>query len=106
MKTFAWSQLKTRGDVVAPRDEHSAVLDEVSCQMVIFGGFQEGERTNDVALYNVKTNVWSKVKQPENSRLPCPRSGHSAVIHNNVMYVFGGKADNSQKLNDLWAFNL
>jgi len=28
MKTFAWSNLKTRGDVVAPRDEHSAVLDE------------------------------------------------------------------------------
>lgn len=22
------------------------------------------------------------------------------------MYIFGGKADNSRKLNDLWAFNL
>lgn len=58
LKTFAWTQLKTRGDVVLPRDEHSAVIDEANCQMVIFGGFQEGERTNEVALYNLKTNVW------------------------------------------------
>jgi len=74
--------------------------------MIVFGGFKEGERTNDVAMYNVKTNVWSNDKLPEGAKKPCPRSGHSAVMHNGTMFIFGGKADNSHKLNDLWAFNL
>lgn len=106
MKTFAWTQLKTRGDIVLPRDEHSAVVDEPNSQMLVFGGFQEGERTNDTLIYNLKTNVWAKVKLPDNAPRPCPRSGHAAVVFNNSMYVFGGKADNSVKLNDLWAFNI
>lgn len=89
-----------------PRDEHSAVLDEPNSQMVIFGGFQDGERTNEVAIYNLKTNVWQKVKLSDNAKRPCARSGHSAVVHNGVMYIFGGKAENSIKLNDLWGFNL
>jgi hypothetical protein len=28
LKTFAWTPQKTRGEVVKPRDEHSAVIDE------------------------------------------------------------------------------
>jgi len=74
--------------------------------MVIFGGFEDGERTNEIIIYNLKTNVWNKVKLADNAKRPCARSGHSAVLQNNIMYVFGGKADNSLKLNDLWAFNL
>jgi hypothetical protein len=65
MKTFSWSQLKTRGDVVKPRDEHTAVLDEPNGTMVIFGGFEDGERVNDVAIYNLKTNIWQKIKHSE-----------------------------------------
>lgn len=106
LKTFAWMQPKTKGDLVLPRDEHTAVIDEANGQMVIFGGFQEGERTNEVALYNLKTSTWCKVKLDEDAKKPSPRSGHAAVVHNGVMYVFGGKTDNSLKLNDLWAFSL
>jgi N-acetylneuraminic acid mutarotase len=106
MKTFSWNQVKTRGDIVKPRDEHTAVLDEANSSMVIFGGFEEGERTNDTIVYNLKTNIWSKIKLAENGKIPCARSGHSACIEGNLMYVFGGKTDNSVKLNDLWSFNL
>jgi len=102
MKTFAWSLLKGRGDEVASRDEHTSVLDENSSLMVVFGGFIDGERCNETAMYNAKTNYWRKAKLFENSRRPCPRSGHSSVIHNGNMYVFGGKCGNSNKLNDLW----
>lgn len=106
MKTFSWNQVKTRGDIVKPRDEHTAVLDETNSSMIVFGGFEEGERTNDTVVYNLKTNIWSKIKLSENSKKPCARSGHSACISGNFMYVFGGKSDNSVKLNDLWSFNL
>lgn len=46
------------------------------------------------------------VKLPRTERLPCPRSGHSASLYNGQMYVFGGKNDDSEKLNDLWSFNI
>ena len=89
-----------------PRDEHTAVLDETSASMVIFGGFQGGERVNEVAFYNLKTNVWQKVVYANEALVPSARSGHSAVAHQGHMYVFGGKSDKSVKLNDLWQFNL
>lgn len=106
LKTFTWFQVKTRGEQVKPRDEHTAVLDEASNSMVIFGGFEDGERTNEVVSYNLKTNQWTKVKLPEGAKKPCPRSGHSACVQGNMMYIFGGKSDNATKLNDLWAFNM
>ena len=35
------------------------------------------------------------------------RSGHSAVIYSNGMYVFGGKGgDDDSKLNDFWRLDL
>jgi N-acetylneuraminic acid mutarotase len=106
MKTFTWNPIKTRGDIVKPRDEHSAVVDEANSAMVVFGGFEEGERTNETIIYNLKTNVWTKVKLTDSAKRPCPRSGHSACVSGHTMYVFGGKSDNSHKLNDLWAFDM
>jgi hypothetical protein len=58
MRTFAWSVQKTRGDIVKPRDEHTAVVDEENSLMIIFGGFEDGERVNSTVIYNMKTNVW------------------------------------------------
>ena len=74
--------------------------------MVIFGGFEDGERTDEIISYNLKTNQWTKIKLADNAKKPAPRSGHSACVSGNMMYIFGGKSDNATKLNDLWAFNL
>lgn len=81
-------------------------MDESQNQMVVFGGFEEGERTNEVVIYNVQKNTWQHVKLSQTAQKPCPRSGHSATMHKNLMYVFGGKSDNSTKLNDFWVFSL
>jgi len=42
--------------------------------------------------------------------LPCERVGHSAVMKNDpengdCMYIFGGKDEENNKLNDTWKFN-
>lgn len=76
--------------------------------MIIFGGFKEGERTNEIATYNMKSNVWQIIQYKEGQKTPCPRSGHAAIFYPNKrqMYIFGGKDSNSQKLNDLWAFDM
>lgn len=106
LRTFTWQAQKTRGDVVRPRDEHTAVVDEENSLMVIFGGFEEGERTNSVAIYNMKTNIWQAINLPEQALQPCPRSGHAAAFTDGTLYVMGGKDSDSNKLNDLWSFNL
>ena len=98
--------MKTRGDVVKPRDEHTAVVDEENSLMIIFGGFEEGERTNSIAIYNMKTNIWQAVQLANSALKPCSRSGHSATFVDGNMYIFGGKDCDSNKLNDLWQFNL
>jgi hypothetical protein len=50
---MGWSQIKTRGDSVTHRDEHTAVIEKDKGQMVIFGGFSQGTRTNEVAIFNI-----------------------------------------------------
>ena len=38
--------------------------------------------------------------------IPVPRSGHSACIFENSMYIFGGKDSDNNKLNDLWRLDI
>jgi N-acetylneuraminic acid mutarotase len=72
--------------------------------MLVFGGFDNGFRSNKVHRLNLNTNAWEylRVSGPE----PCPRSGHSAVISADLMIVFGGKDDENEKLNDVWIFDI
>lgn len=37
---------------------------------------------------------------------PEPRAAQSAIIQNDLLIVFGGKDEENEKLNDVWAFNL
>jgi N-acetylneuraminic acid mutarotase len=34
-----------------------------------------------------------------------PRAGHSAIIYNDSMVIFGGRDEYNNKLNDIWQFN-
>lgn len=73
--------------------------------MVIFGGFIcGGTRCNTIYRYYFKDNKWEHVKIM-GEIMPSPRAGHSSVIHNDSMYVFGGKDEDNNKLNELWRFD-
>lgn len=37
---------------------------------------------------------------------PCPRAGHTAVIMNNLLVVFGGTDNDNVRLQDTWVFDL
>ncbi len=94
-------------DLPITRDEHSCVV--LHDSMIIFGGFAFGRRTNDIFRFNFKNFQCTKIL-PKNDSLPCPRAGHSASIRiderkGDCMYIFGGKDDENNKLDDLWKFN-
>ena len=37
---------------IKTRDNHSAVIDDNNQQMIVFGGFIEGDRNNEVIIYD------------------------------------------------------
>jgi Galactose oxidase, central domain len=74
--------------------------------MIVYGGFVKGVRTNQIDKFLFQENRWVKVNVPPTSPMPKARCGHSAVIHQNSMWIFGGKDDDNRKLNDLWRFDL
>lgn len=77
-------------------------MNEVDNSMIIFGGFADGSRTNEIAKYSFADNKWSRVEIPDGQSKPSARSGHTAVVYGGGMYIFGGKDDENNKLNELW----
>ena len=51
LNTFAWELVKSKGDLPLTRDEHTANVSDTDNSMLIFGGFCNGERTNEVVKY-------------------------------------------------------
>lgn len=50
--TFKWELIKSRGDLPLTRDEHTAVINYNDNSMVIFGGFADGRRTDEVIRFS------------------------------------------------------
>ena len=59
---------------------------------------------NDTWSFNISTRKWTELQCT--GPIPPPRAGHAAVLVDNVMYVFGGRASGGTKLGDLSALNL
>ena len=68
-----------------------------------FGG--SGERLfNDTWSFDISTRKWTELQCT--GSIPSPRSGHAAVLVDNVMYVFGGRVTGETRLGDLAALDL
>ena len=93
------------GELPGSRDDATAVLH--GDKMYLFGGFSHGIKTNSVYCFNFMNNEWTLIWSPEVfMNGPSPRSGHSAIIWEGKMVIFGGIDDTLQRLNDTWIFSL
>lgn len=61
---------------------------------------------NDVWYFDTSSQNWSQINPGEDSYNPAPRSGHTAVLHNGKMYIFGGLFKLQHELNDLIAYDI
>ena len=104
-------------NVPCGRSGHSAVYDTQHNRMIIFGGFSKKERSNrnsddnveestsnyryiyynDVYSLDLDTYEWYRLytipmthQDDEEKQLPSGRERHTACIHKNEMFVFGG----------------
>ena len=103
---------------------HSADYYERNKEIILFGGYSEGEMLNTVYKFNIERKEITTIESdavmleeggtaegvgeenydPSNS--PLPRTGHASFIYNNFLYIFGGSIEDGSLLNDLWKLDL
>ena len=69
-----------------------------------FGGSCGSQYFNDTWSFNISTRKWTELQCT--GSIPSIRTRHDAVLIDNVMYVFGGRAPDGTGLGDLTALNL
>jgi len=95
-----WDLARQRDDMPGFRDDHTCNLYEDT--IVLFGGYETGVRTNDLLSYKFETFKWTKLSWSGSA--PCPRAGHSAVVHGNTLVVYAGTDHENHRLNDTWVY--
>ena len=76
---------------IIPRESHTAVTS--SDNMYVYGGynFREGN-LDDFYEFNFQTKKWSLINKNSTNIARC---GHTSVIYNQCMYLFGGCFENN-----------
>ncbi|KAG7366449.1 Kelch motif-containing protein [Nitzschia inconspicua] len=104
LENRAWSSLITEGPCPVPRDSHIAVVHSNS--MYIFGG-SSGTAMSDLHELQLPLSPalpakWRSVSC--GTAEPRPRFCHTAVVHNDTLFIFGGY-DGALRLNDFIRFD-
>ena len=74
----------------------------------IIGGYRSNAYLGDFWRYCIETNTLKQVTLHASSGFTgnLQRSNHSAVLHTDNIYIFGGACSSKQKFNDVLKFNL
>eukprot|EP01041_Mallomonas_annulata_P003369 gene3368-6669_t len=94
LKTNAWHEMKTSGDIPSARSGHRMAL--WRNYIVLFGGFYEALREvrwyNDTFIYSFQDEKWTEVVNKNHAQVPKPRSGVQLVVSaiDDLVYVYGG----------------
>lgn len=95
-----WKQAQTSKGPEG-RSNHTAVI--FKDHMYVFGGTNdEGEKLRDFWKLDMRTYHWEEVIGQ--GEVPSGRSGHSCVIYNDVMIIFGGMKDITKETNDMYSY--
>lgn len=105
----SWLQLQTLGCKPPSLQEHTMV--EFQQQLYLFGGQVSASNTdNNFWRLDLATQRWQSLSV-ESSKLgahlgPTNRRGHSAIIHEQSMYIYGGFEDFRGSSGQLWEFQI
>eukprot|EP00958_Prasinococcus_capsulatus_P001281 scaffold111_cov404-Prasinococcus_capsulatus_cf.AAC.28 len=97
-----WKQITTHNTPPA-RQGAAAVVHEG--QMYLSGGERRGYVYKDVYKYSFRNKKWTFIS-PNTTESPAARYDHTAVVHDDHMYIFGGRTYDGSALSDLVAFDL
>eukprot|EP01089_Gocevia_fonbrunei_P017650 TRINITY_DN5790_c0_g1_i1.p1 TRINITY_DN5790_c0_g1~~TRINITY_DN5790_c0_g1_i1.p1 ORF type:complete len:272 (+),score=57.09 TRINITY_DN5790_c0_g1_i1:100-915(+) len=88
--------------VFPKRHFHTTIL--YHDELFVFGGKSNGY-WNDIWKYNTSTQEWTKETIDSSSKAPFKRYGHSAVVFDEHMWIFGGFDSESWTCDDLWKYS-
>lgn len=111
LKNMNWKYIQTTGQPPSYRDFHTATI--LNDRMYIFGGrgdrhspyhSQEEIYCSQIVYLDLKTREW---KLPiTTGQIPIGRRSHSAIVYNDLLYIFGGyNGISDQHFNDLYCFD-
>ncbi|KAG5673679.1 hypothetical protein PVAND_003705 [Polypedilum vanderplanki] len=103
--------VETSGDKPTPRIGHT--FTKINNEKIfLFGGIDDDgldftpKFCNDSYILHIKDQsyIWEKLSFDVKAAQPSPRESHSAVLHDDLIVIFGG-ANGISRLNDVWLFN-
>ncbi|KAJ8984996.1 hypothetical protein NQ317_016907 [Molorchus minor] len=112
IKANSWKKKRTKKGVATPKGRrgHTALVH--SGTMLIYGGYQDLRgSTSELWAYHFETESWHLVSAypskgaSDQQQQPPPRHKHSAVLHGDAMWVYGGMTD-LQERSDLWKWDI
>ena len=76
-------------------------------QMWIVGGEQLHKHSAHKIMqaWDFQTNKWMQIRD-NGERSPSERYGHSVVLHDNIIYMYGGVMRSGHVSKELWSFNM
>jgi len=114
LETYTWTQIQTVGAGPAPRSNPAGAYNQLTGEMVVFGGNTSNNGLNfgplnDVWALNLDSYTWRQINAQ--GAKPEARLFHSAAVdsESNLLYIYGGGGANAWTgpfLGDLWVMNL
>jgi len=88
-----------------PRQRSLHVGVSVGDSFYVFGGYDGATRLNDLHRFDFTSGLWTQIN-PANGMAPSPRDRLAAVSHRNDSIFIWGGYDGSNRVNDLWRFDI
>ncbi|KAJ0392868.1 hypothetical protein ATCC90586_012180 [Pythium insidiosum] len=101
--TMTWHDVECKGNVPRSRIAHTIVQlsRDPNCLLMFGGRDDSGMRRNELSELNIATGEWRILE--EESGQPDARDFHTAVMHEDQMFVFGG-SNGAERNNDVHRF--
>ncbi|XP_014234872.1 tip elongation aberrant protein 1-like isoform X2 [Trichogramma pretiosum] len=103
IKTNSWRKIRGQKGCAVPRGRrgHTALVHRG--QMLIYGGYQDLRgSSSELWAFHFETESWHLLSSADVG--PPARHKHSAVLHGDFMYIYGGMTD-LQERSDCWRWD-
>ncbi|XP_075037239.1 kelch domain-containing protein 10-like [Mixophyes fleayi] len=101
-----WEQLPCSRQAPDKLEGHSMVAHEDV--LYVFGGmvdFGANRQNTPLWMFDIGTRKWYELKSPEGQEpRPMNRKGHSAVVYQSGMFIYGGYFDIEGAVEEFWVF--
>ncbi|CAH0753643.1 unnamed protein product [Bemisia tabaci] len=104
VKSNTWRKIKVQKGTNVPKGRrgHSALVHRGS--MLLYGGYRDLRgSSSELWAFHFETESWHLLAMNKDG--PPARHKHSAVIHDEAMWIYGGMTDLHER-GDLWRFDL